>query len=361
MRGDGSNGITPVLMIPIRRCGSHALRLRLSASSDFYSPYPLHIIDFMPLAQLYGDLANDDVYFQMVIDLVGLQNAAPVKWKFVNLDPVFIFDSIKDLSVRSPHVISWQMLFQAGRQYGAKVVMDKSLDSISYACDLMNSFDKMLFLNVVRDPRAQISSMNRSIIYSFDTFFNAQAWVKAHDTAAQLANEFPERVLTIRYEDFLKAPEPVLRQICQFIGLEFSESMLDIGKSQEAKAISSLSSLWKNNASAPILSNIDKFRKELTSRDIATIETLARRHMERYGYEPITDEDIEITDEDINESAARHEIGMNAAWTELRIKDPRDYLLRRFRSDYLDMIKRRLLQNSENAGKSTIINGAKLL
>ena len=30
----------PVLMTPIRRCGSHALRLRLNLSPDFYSPYP---------------------------------------------------------------------------------------------------------------------------------------------------------------------------------------------------------------------------------------------------------------------------------------------------------------------------------
>ncbi len=39
----------PVLLIPLRRCGSHALRLRLNFSPEFYSPYPLHIADFMPL------------------------------------------------------------------------------------------------------------------------------------------------------------------------------------------------------------------------------------------------------------------------------------------------------------------------
>lgn len=45
----------PVLMIPIRRCGSHALRLRLNCSPDFYSPYPLHLVDFMPLLKFYGN------------------------------------------------------------------------------------------------------------------------------------------------------------------------------------------------------------------------------------------------------------------------------------------------------------------
>ena len=49
----------PLLMIPLRRCGSHALRLRLNASPSFHSPYPLHIVDFMPLVPMYGDLSDD--------------------------------------------------------------------------------------------------------------------------------------------------------------------------------------------------------------------------------------------------------------------------------------------------------------
>ena len=63
----------PLLMVPLRRCGSHALRLRLNFNPDFYSPYPLHIVDFMPLVPLYGDLSDDRSYFQMVVDVVGLQ------------------------------------------------------------------------------------------------------------------------------------------------------------------------------------------------------------------------------------------------------------------------------------------------
>lgn len=345
-RSTGIEGITPVLMVPIRRCGSHALRLRLSASPDFYAPYPLHIVDFMPLVQLYGDLTNDDTYFQMVIDLVGLQNAAPVKWKSVGLDPVSIFDSIKDRAVRSPHVISWELLFQAGYQHNAKVIMDKSLDSVFFADELMRIYDNLLFLNVARDPRAQVSSMNRSIIYAFDTLLNAQAWVKAHDAAERLVQDFPERVLTIRYEDFIKDPELILQRICHFFGLQFSNTMLDIGKSQEAKAISTLSSLWKSNASAPILSNIDKFRNELTHSEITIIETLARKHMLRYGYEPLTDQDSVLTDGLVSEATTRSKARMNAAWNELRRKDPRDYRLRRFRNDYLDMVKQRLLKDA---------------
>ncbi len=250
----------PVLMIPIRRCGSHALHLNFFP--DFYSPYPLHIIDFMPLIQFYGDLSNDDTYFQLVIDLVGLQNATMVKWDCHNLNPIQIFEAIKNKPLRNPYIIGWEMLFQAGQQHNAKVVMDKSLDNIHNANELMLAFDNLLFLNVVRDPRAQISSMNRSIIHDYDTLLNTFTWIKAHDAARKMIDNYPNRVLTIRFEDFLNNTESVLREICQFMGLEFLDSMLDVSKSQEAQNISHLSALWESNMSAPIPANIEKLKKQ---------------------------------------------------------------------------------------------------
>jgi len=336
--------LKPILMIPIRRCGSHALRLRLNFSPDFYSPYPLHLVDFMPLMKLYGDLSNDETYLQLIIDLVGLQNATMVKWSCRNLDPIQIFEAVKNKSLRSPYVIAWEMLFQAGQQHNAKVVMDKSLDNIHDADELMSAFNDLLFLNVVRDPRAQISSMNRSIIHDFDTLLNTFSWNKAHDAAKKLIDNYPDRVLTIRFEDFLSETESVLRQVCQFIGLEFLDSMLDVSKSQEAQNISHLSSLWENNMSAPIPANIDKFQKYLSQGDIEIIETLSGDYMHYYGYERSTTKQIAITPEMINNAKQKSQLRQQQAWEMLKKDNTKDYLLRKFRHDYLGMLKRRLLE-----------------
>lgn len=333
----------PILMIPIRRCGSHALRLRLNLSPDFYSPYPLHIVDFMPLLELYGDLADDFNYFQLVIDLVGLQNATMVKWENVALDPVAIFESIKDRP-HSVHTVAWEMLFQAGEKHGAKVVMDKSLDNVYYAEELISLFEDIKFLNVVRDPRAQINSINRAIIHDFDTLLNTITWTKAHHTAIALAKKYPERVLTIRYEDFLGDQEAVLHQICQFLEIEFLDSMLDVSQSEEAQKIAALSALWSTNSSPPLLANIDKFKQDLTVNEIEIIETLAKPIMNYYGYEPMTKAGAKVTEEMLAVARELNSKKTKSAWINLREKDPRDYQLRKFRSDYLKMLKQRLLQ-----------------
>ena len=332
---------TPILMVPLRRCGSHAIRLRLNFSHEFHSPYPLHIVDFMPLVPLYGDLGDDDTYFQMIVDVIGLQTASMVKWDTV-FSPIKIFDALKDRP-RSIHAITWELLFEAGRRAGAKVVMDKSLDSIAYANDLLRLFPEMKFLNVVRDPRAQVNSMNRAIIHDFDSLLNAATWHKAHVAARALAHSHPDSVLTIRYEDFLENQESVLKKVCAFFGIGYMPEMLEINQSSEARDISTMSALWETNFKAPVRANIDKYKKLLTIDEIRTIESVCHDLMDVYGYERITEGEVKQTPE-LLEQARRHSTEQRQiAWEKLKETNPRDYILRQARTAHIGMVHARLV------------------
>jgi hypothetical protein len=339
----------PLLMMPLRRCGSHALRLRMNFNPEFHSPYPLHIVDFMPLVPLYGDLEDDRAYFRLVVDVVGLQAVSMVKWPDMVYDPVEIFEQLRH-EPRSVHRIVWELLLRAGERTGAKIVMDKSLDSVHYADELMRLFPDMLFLNVVRDPRGQVASMNRAIIHDFDSTLNARTWVQAHDAARTLLERYPERVLTIRYEDFLADQEETLRTVCGFIGIEFLPEMLDVAHSPEARKISRLSALWASNCFAPIPANADKFKQQLSLDDIRVIETLTRDYMRTYGYELMTAADAVIADASFEVARARSDRARQAAWSELEQANFRDYVLRKARADYLAQVRARLEQSAAGNG-----------
>ena len=333
----------PVLMIPLRRCGSHALRLRLNFNNRFYSPYPLHIVDFMPLLPHYGDLRNDNAYFRLTVDVVGLQAASMVKWPDIVFDPVEIFESIRDQS-RSVHRIVWEMLLRAGEKQGAHVVMDKSLDSVHYADELMTLFPDMLFLNVVRDPRAQVASMNRAIIHDFDSTLNAMTWAEAHHAARRVVERYPDRALTIRYEDFLANQEETLKRVCAFFGIEFLPEMLDVSRSAEAQQISQMSALWSSNCFPPVAANVDKFKKQLSNEEIEAIETLTLPFMDRYGYQQMTEARAAVSEAAIEAARVRSDAGRKAAWENLKAENFQDYTLRRFRADYLARLRSALTQ-----------------
>ena len=337
----------PVLMIPLRRCGSHALRLRLNANPEFfYAPYPLHIVDFMPLLELYGNLYDDAAYFQMVVDVIGLQTASMVKWDGIVFDPVTIFESIKDRP-RSVHAILWELLLRSGEAHHARVVMDKSLDSVHYAEELIHLLPDILFLNVVRDPRAQVNSMNRAIIHDFDAALNAQSWVRAYEAGRNLEKNHPGRVLTIRYEDFLANQEAVLRRICGFFEIEFLPAMLDVSLSKEAREITALSALWESNTSAPISANKDKFKKTMTLEEIEIIESIAGELMDYYGYQKMTPAGVKLTAPQLEDARQRSKLLREQAWADLHAHNNRDYQLRRFRADYLEAVRTRLLREAD--------------
>lgn len=335
----------PVMMIPLRRCGSHALRLRLNMAPQFYSPYPLHIVDFMPLLPLYGDLRDDRHYFRLVTDLCGLQAVSMVKWPGMVFDPVEIFEALRH-QPRSIHRIHWELLLRAAEHQGARVVMDKSLDNVHYADELMQLLPDMLFVNVVRDPRAQVASMNRAIIHDFDTRLNAETWLAAQRAADQVMQRHPQRVLTIRYEDFLSQQRATLEALCSFLDIAFLPQMLDIGASQEARQIAQLSALWSSNCFPPIVANIDKFRQQLSADEINVIETLSGDYMDRYGYTRLANGDADLSDQQRKAAVARSEAGRERAWRDLEQDNFRDYVLRRCRADYLAQLRARLSQQA---------------
>ena len=331
----------PVLMIPLRRCGSHALRLRLNNSKDFFSPYPLHIIDFMSLLPRYGNLDDDEAYFRLVVDIIGLQSASMVKWKDMVFDPVEIFEAIKDQK-RSVHKILWELLLRAGEQHHATIVMDKSLDSVCYAEELFDLFPDMLLLNVVRDPRAQVASMNRAIIHDYDSTLNALTWLDAHQVVRALIAKYPDKILTIRFEDFLSNQEAVLKKICHFFGIKFLPEMLDISLSNEAQKISKMSTLWESNCFPPVMGNKDKFKQQLSLTEIEVIETLTKEMMHLYGYELMTKANANIPNQGLVQARENSAVARAKAWESLHANNFRDYILRRFRADYLAGLNDRL-------------------
>lgn len=345
----------PVLMIPLRRCGSHAVRLRLNASPHFYSPYPLHIVDFLPLVPLYGDLSDDRNYFKLIIDVIGLQTASLVKWSDVVLDPDDVFDRIKD-EARSVHRVVWELLLEAGEQHGARVVMDKSLDSVHAAFELVELFDDILFINLVRDPRAQVASMNRAIIHDFDTTLNALTWSRAHDASQALIARHPERVLTIRYEEFLQNQREFIERICGFIGLNVLPEMFDVEANIEAQSLSKRSDLWSFNRFAPIAANKDKFLSQLSLSEIAMIETLTGDHMDRYGYDRMTDGNALLPDAAmLAELRKKSASARDQAWKALYFKNFRDYETRKHRENYLTGLRRDL---TASANAAAVMTGA---
>lgn len=113
------------------------------------------------------------------------------------------------------------------RRTGSRVVCDTS-KSPRWAL-FLNRFVEwgldIRYVFVIRDPRAVIAShirKNRSIGDAIDKF------TMEVDRIRELKERLGRhRFIDVRYESFVRKPEQELRKLCDFLGLEFEEAMLD--------------------------------------------------------------------------------------------------------------------------------------
>lgn len=320
------------LMVPLRRCGSNAIRLRLSMNPHLFCPYPCHLTDLDET--MYGDLCIDSNYFSLIVDIIRLQSSTLIPWAGVSgFDPLKVFDWVKNKSPRSKTTVYMELLSRAGKKKGATFVMDKSQDSVSDWRTWVELDPTVKFLDVVRDPRAQISSMNQAVIYDYDTLLNTARWIRSRQYVDDIYKEFPNNILTIRFEDFIADEKGVVQKICDFFGVPFHD--FSIGDSQEAFTMADRSPLWASNSSNPDPKVLKKYTKLLNVGEIEHIEATTFSYMKKFGYKTETPA-RSLLPYSIKEAKEREQQKKFKIWEDLEKNFPFDYILRTKRKEFIN-------------------------
>lgn len=116
-------------------------------------------------------------------------------------------------------------------------VSEKTPDNVLWFRELMDLFPHARFLEVVRDPRAIVASLlrvgararsgGRHVPKRTRDLAHAIKYTKRSLKRGRSAGlAAPGRMLTITFEDLVRAPETETRQICRFLELEWSDRML---------------------------------------------------------------------------------------------------------------------------------------
>ena len=117
-----------------------------------------------------------------------------------------------------------------------RYVCEKTPSNVLVFSELHDLFPASRFVLVLRDPRAIVSSLQRvgarasgkaSVQRYVTDVPAALREVRAYLAAGfAFASERPDRCLTVRYEELTTRPREVTERLCDFLELEWSESML---------------------------------------------------------------------------------------------------------------------------------------
>jgi hypothetical protein len=157
------------------------------------------------------------------------------------------------------------------------------------------------FIHIIRDGRDVALSL-RNLWFSpgseMDTL--ARRW-RRDVRATRLEAKHCSRYLEVRYETLLRRPESVLREVCDFIGLEYEAAMMNyfertperlVEHKQRIRAggtvlVSREQRLWQQRLvmQPPDLSRIERWRTEMLPQERADYEAVAGDLLAELGYD----------------------------------------------------------------------------
>lgn len=272
-----------VFMVGEQRSGSNLLRLILNESNDIAAPHPPHILQrLMPLVG-DKDLSDEAVFKELIEHVCQLVEANPVQWEDVVLDREDIFQRCRENSLVA---IYGAVMDAYAESQGATTWICKSLQNIRWADELDAYFDNAKFIYLYRDPRDVTLSFMKAVVGEKHPYFIAGKWNELQTLCLDQGEKLPkEQFFGISYEDITSKPEEVISALCEFLGIEYQESMLGFHKSKEASNAAKSSKLWANVTQPIMKKNTNKFLDEMSEEDIKIIESIVGNTMDKLGYE----------------------------------------------------------------------------
>lgn len=210
MRGNGEDRCvaTPIFIIGMHRSGTTLLEQMLDGHPSVHGAGELY--DFTS-AMRY----QTDHHCQGVIDQTIIERAAAKDFDF------------KAVGARYLDGVAWRL---EGKPY----FTDKLPSNFLNAGFICQALPQARLLHMVRDPIEVCFSNLRELFsnanpYSYDQIELADFYLQYHRLMAHWRQAYPGRILDIRYDRLVRDPETVIREVCDFSGLEFAPEMLAIG------------------------------------------------------------------------------------------------------------------------------------
>jgi len=168
---------------------------------------------------------------------------------------------------------------------GKEVVGEKTPKHILHTEEILKVFPKAKIISLFRDPRAVAHSEMCVKFGSPSVFVTSRRWrkyVKKHHYLSQRLSD--KQYVTLRYCDLIRNTKPELERLCEFLGTEFNESMLNYHKREE-KGFTEQEMSWKNETLEPLKKNKNsEWRAALTEHEISIIEATAGKYLASLRY-----------------------------------------------------------------------------
>ncbi len=179
---------------------------------------------------------------------------------------------------------------------------DKTPAYVRHMREIGGVLEEARFIHLIRDGRdVAVSRRRRGMGEGKAMADTARLWSERIKQARKQAKRLRGRYIELRYEDLAADPEPLLRQICDLCGLEFSPAMLSYHRVAEgrigefardlpaqgrrlARSGTERAAAHALTAKPPTTERSGRWRSEMSAADRAEFEAVAGGLLRELGY-----------------------------------------------------------------------------
>ncbi|MCB9335417.1 MAG: sulfotransferase [Flavobacteriales bacterium] len=182
------------------------------------------------------------------------------------------------------------------------LIGDKNPIFSMFVPELREIFPDAKFIHLVRDYRDNIVSNIKT--FNFEKLpVLTHGWVAYNKFIENEKIKVPNLFFTLRYEDLVNNPEENILGICNFLQIPYNEKMLNfniainerVNEELDEKKKMQVKEIHPNVLKPISTSQIDKWKKHLTSKQLDLIEFVAGDYGKKYKYYPSKDISKSIT------------------------------------------------------------------
>jgi Sulfotransferase family len=170
------------------------------------------------------------------------------------------------------------------RMFGKSRYGDKTPAYVQHIRVLADIFPEARFVHLIRDGRDVAMSLTEVKWGPTDVLEAALQWrervLRGRQAGAELG---AHRYLEARYERLVAEPEPVLREVSEFIEVPFDDAMVRHSETAGERVPGRVDGLHRRAAMAPAA--VRDWRRDMAREDLEAVEAAAGDLLEELGYE----------------------------------------------------------------------------
>ena len=273
-----------VFLLCSERSGSNFITKLANNHSKICGPSTKHIIN--PVARnyfRYQPLHKRQNWEALIDDLLNLFNA-----KFSIWNSAFVREEILN-NVEQGHLEDLIRYFFSKETLAnnKSFCFIKEIKAYEFYPFLKSFFKESKFLYQIRDPRDMALSWKNNPTHKGGVIAAAKQWKVDQQQYLKIVEleKVHNSITIIKYEDLVSKTEIELQKLLDLLNLKFEEDMLDMQKDKITAKNAKTQKAWKNLAKPIMQNNFNKYKEQLSEKEIKFIEAICYFEMRQLGYQ----------------------------------------------------------------------------